>query len=66
VFARVLARVLARVFARVLARVLARVFARVLARALERTSLVETPGATGVLATIAFFVVFNVLIKDFF
>jgi hypothetical protein len=37
----------------------------VLPRALERTSLVETPGA-GVLATIAFLVVFRVLINDFF
>jgi hypothetical protein len=37
--------------------------ARVLARALERTSLVET---AGVLAMIAFLVVFRVLIKDFF
>jgi hypothetical protein len=35
----------------------------VLARALERASLVET---AGVLATIAFLVVFRVLINDFF
>jgi hypothetical protein len=35
------------------------------ARALVRVSLVETPVA-GVLATIAFLVVFSLLIKDFF
>jgi hypothetical protein len=34
-------------------------------RALVRTSLVETPVA-GVLATIAFLVVFSLLIRDFF
>jgi hypothetical protein len=33
---------------------------------LERTSLADAEGATGVLATIAFLVVFRVLIKDFF
>jgi hypothetical protein len=42
------------------------VLARVLARVLERTSLVETPVAAEVLATMAFLVVFSVLIKDFF
>jgi hypothetical protein len=35
-------------------------------RALERTSLAEAFGETGVLATIAFLVVFRVLIRDFF
>jgi hypothetical protein len=34
-------------------------------RALKRVSLVEA-GATGVLATIAFLVVFRALIRDFF
>jgi hypothetical protein len=33
---------------------------------LERTSLAEAFGETGVLATIAFLVVFRVLIRDFF
>jgi hypothetical protein len=35
-------------------------------RAFRRPSLVETEGATGVLATIAFLVVFSLLISDFF
>jgi hypothetical protein len=35
-------------------------------RVLARTSLVEADGATGVLATMAFLVVFKVLIRDFF
>jgi hypothetical protein len=35
-------------------------------RVLARTSLVEAAGATGELATMAFLVVFKVLIRDFF
>ena len=35
-------------------------------RALARPSLVDATGATRVLATMAFLVVFRVLIKDFF
>ena len=35
-------------------------------RVLARTSLVEADEATGVLATMAFLVVFKVLIRDFF
>jgi hypothetical protein len=35
-------------------------------RALARPSLVDATGATGVLATMAFLVVFRVLIRDFF
>jgi hypothetical protein len=35
-------------------------------RVLARTSLVEADGLTGVLATMAFLVVFKVLIRDFF
>jgi len=54
-----------RVALRVKARVALRVALRVGMRALERTSLVEAD-ATGVLATIAFLVVFRVLIRDFF
>ena len=35
-------------------------------RALARPSLVDATGVTGVLATMAFLVVFRVLIRDFF
>jgi hypothetical protein len=61
----VLRRVEFRVEFRVELRVELRVEFRVEFRALVRTSLVETPVA-GVLATMAFLVVFRVLIKDFF
>jgi hypothetical protein len=50
---------------RALLRTSPRALRRASPRALVRVSLVETPVA-GVLATIAFLVVFRVLIKDFF
>jgi hypothetical protein len=62
---RMSARALLRMSARALLRTSARVLRRASPRALVRLSLVETPVA-GVLATIAFLVVFRVLIKDFF
>jgi hypothetical protein len=60
------ARLEARFEARFDARFEARFDARLEARALERDSLLEVEDASGVLATIAFLVVFRVLIKDFF
>ena len=64
--ARFEARFDARLEARFEARFDARFDARLEARALERDSLLEVEDATGVLATIAFLVVFRVLIRDFF
>lgn len=47
-------------------RALERALERALLRALERPSLLDAEGATGVLATMAFLVVFKMLISDFF
>jgi hypothetical protein len=61
-----MARAALRGMARAALRGMARATLRDELRALERPSLAETAGWTGVLATIAFLVVFRVLIRDFF
>jgi hypothetical protein len=55
-----------RALERALERALLRALERALLRALERPSLLDAEGATGVLATMAFLVVFKMLISDFF
>jgi hypothetical protein len=63
---RALERALERALLRALERALLRALERALLRALERPSLLDAEGATGVLATMAFLVVFKMLISDFF